>query len=54
MTHAHDSIQVGAVRLVYSVLRRGWITPDGSVITNPLKAQRIAEALHNQIKKAAA
>ncbi|EKY1953196.1 DUF1317 family protein [Cronobacter sakazakii] len=54
MTNSHDDIQVGSVLMMYSQVRRGWITPDGSVITNPLKAQRIAEALHNQIKKAAA
>lgn len=54
MTHAHDSIQVGAVRLVYSVLRRGWLTPKGGVVRNPIKAQRIAEALNNQLRKVAA
>ena len=54
MTNSHDDIQVGSVLMMYSPVRRGWITPDGSVITNPLKEQRIAEALHNQIKKAAA
>ena len=43
MTNSHDDIQVGSVLMMYSPVRRGWITPDGSVITNPLKAQRIAE-----------
>ncbi|EQC4552746.1 DUF1317 family protein [Cronobacter malonaticus] len=54
MNFAHDDIRVGTAHLMYSPLRRGWITPDGSVITNPLKAQRVAEAIHNQTKKAAA
>ena len=54
MTNQNDAIRVGSVKLMYSVLRRGWLTPGGQVIQNPLKAQRIAEALHNQIKKAAA
>ncbi|PUX30264.1 DUF1317 family protein [Cronobacter sakazakii] len=54
MTFAHDDIRVGTAHLMYSPVRRGWITPDGSVITNPLKAQRVAEQNHNQIKKAAA
>ncbi|WP_423740113.1 DUF1317 family protein [Cronobacter sakazakii] len=54
VTFAHDDIRVGTAHLMYSPVRRGWITPDGSVITNPLKAQRVAEQNHNQIKKAAA
>lgn len=43
MTNPHDNISVGSITLVYSDLRRGWLVPGGSVIQNPLKAQRLAE-----------
>ncbi|WP_410698285.1 DUF1317 family protein [Citrobacter freundii] len=52
MNSPHDSIRVGSVTLIYSLLRRGWIAPGGKVIKNPLKAQRIAELMNN--KKVAA
>lgn len=52
MTNPHDGITVGSVTLRYSMLRRGWLSPDGQVIKNPLKAQRIAEYLNS--KKVAA
>lgn len=52
MTNQHDGITVGSVTLRYSMLRRGWLSPDGQVIKNPLKAQRIAEYLNS--KKVAA
>ncbi|EAA8821681.1 DUF1317 family protein [Salmonella enterica subsp. enterica serovar Isangi] len=52
MTNPHDNITVGKVTLVYSTQRRGWLAPDGQVIQNPLKAQRVAEQLNN--KKVAA
>ncbi|HFL4765533.1 TPA: DUF1317 family protein [Escherichia coli] len=47
MTNPQDGITVGSVTLPYSMLRRGWVSPDGQVIKNPLKAQRIAEQMHN-------
>ncbi|HBM9092229.1 TPA: DUF1317 family protein [Klebsiella oxytoca] len=46
MTNPHDSIRVGSITLVYSLLRRGWLAPAGHVIQNPLKAQRLAEELN--------
>lgn len=46
MTNPHDSIRVGSITLVYSLLRRGWLAPGGHVIQNPLKAQRLAEELN--------
>ena len=49
MTNPHDSIRVGSITLVYSSVRRGWLTPGGQ---NPLKAQRLAEQLNS--KKVAA
>ena len=52
MTNPHDGINVGSVTLRYSMLRRGWLSPDGQVIKNPLKAQRVAEYLNS--KKVAA
>lgn len=39
-----DNIRVGGVTLVYSIVKRGWVYPGLSVITNPIKAQRFAEA----------
>ncbi|MEN0626663.1 DUF1317 family protein [Phytobacter ursingii] len=46
MTSPYDNITVGRVTLVYSVRSRGWITPAGLVIKNPIKAQLIAERLN--------
>jgi hypothetical protein len=46
MTSPHDNITVGRVTLVYSVRRRGWVTPSGLVIKNLIKAQLIAERLN--------
>ena len=43
MTHAHDDIRVGAVRLPWLKEKNGWLMPWGEVISNPLKAQRLAE-----------
>ncbi|WP_337038602.1 MULTISPECIES: DUF1317 family protein [Pseudescherichia] len=48
MTSTTDNIRVGSVTLVYSVTRRGWISPRGAVIKNPLKAQRLAEELNSR------
>ncbi|CZX35842.1 DUF1317 family protein [Enterobacter kobei] len=47
MTHHHDEIRVGAVRLPFIAVKKGWLMPWGEVITNPLKAQRLAEMLNN-------
>ncbi|MCF6685998.1 DUF1317 family protein [Raoultella ornithinolytica] len=48
MTNPHDSIRVGSIKMIYSTLRRGWVTPGGQVIRNPLKAQRVAEQLNSK------
>ena len=41
MTHAHDDIRVGTLRLPF--IGNGWLMPWGEVVNNPLKAQRLAE-----------
>jgi len=41
-------ITVGRITLPYSHMRKGWKHPDGTLIKNPLKAQRIAELLNNE------
>lgn len=43
MKHAHDDIVVYAVRLQFIVGKNGWLMPWGEVVSNPLKAQRLAE-----------
>ncbi|HFP9448349.1 MULTISPECIES: DUF1317 family protein [Raoultella] len=45
MKHHRDAITVGKVKFTYSVIRRGWLMPWGEVVSNPLKAQRLAEKL---------
>ncbi|HCR0525172.1 TPA: DUF1317 family protein [Enterobacter hormaechei] len=52
MTKPHDGITVGSVTLPYSIIRCGWVAPNGDVIRNPLKAQRVAELMNS--KKVAA
>lgn len=52
MTNPQDGITVGGVTLPYSIIRRGWVAPNGDVIKNPLKAQRLAELMNS--KKVAA
>lgn len=47
MTHAQDEIRVGAVRLP-RLKKNGWLMPWGDVVTNPLKAQRLAEELNEK------
>lgn len=49
MKTPHDNISVGAVTLIYSVQKRGWLIPNGAVTGNPLKAQRCAEVMNNAI-----
>ncbi|MEG5378640.1 DUF1317 family protein [Enterobacter hormaechei] len=41
MTHAHDDIRVGTLRLPF--IGNGWLMPWGEVVSNPLKAQRLGE-----------
>ena len=41
MTHAHDDIRVGIVCLPF--IGNGLLMPWGEVVSNPLKAQRLAE-----------
>lgn len=45
MKHAQDDIRVGAARLPYLKEKKGWLMPWGEVVSNPLKAQRLAEKL---------
>ena len=40
MTHAHDDIRVGTLCLPF--IGNGWLMPWGEVVSNPLKAQRLA------------
>ena len=40
--------RIGAITFIYSVTKRGWVFPGLSVIRNPLKAQRLAEAINNK------
>lgn len=47
MKHAHDDIVVYGIRLTYIVGKNGWLMPWGKIITNPLKAQRLAEEYCN-------
>ncbi|WP_426817893.1 DUF1317 family protein [Winslowiella sp. 2C04] len=44
-----DPITVGRITLPYSSILQGWLTPEGMVIRNPIKAQRIADELNNNI-----
>ncbi|WP_234366563.1 DUF1317 family protein [Pantoea vagans] len=37
------------ITLPYSHILNGWVMPDGSVITNPIKAQNEAERLNSTI-----
>lgn len=45
MKRAQDDIRVGAVRLPFLKEVNGWLMPWGEVVSNPLKAQRLAEKL---------
>lgn|GEM_PF-612283 len=49
MQKPNDSITVGIITLPYSHILNGWIMPDGSVISNPIKAQNEAERLNKTI-----
>lgn len=48
MTHAHDDIRVGNICLPWLADKGGWLLPWGEVVSNPLKAQRIAEDLNKK------
>ena len=48
MKHAQDDIRVGAVRLPFLKEVKGWLMPWGEVISNPLKAQRLAELMNSK------
>lgn len=50
MKEARSHIRVGRVTLPYFYQRRGWITPDNKVETNPFKAQLIAEKENERLK----
>ncbi|HCT1662862.1 TPA: DUF1317 family protein [Enterobacter hormaechei] len=41
MTHAQDEIRVGTLCLPF--ISNGWLMPWGEVVSNPFKAQRLAE-----------
>ncbi|RHI00094.1 DUF1317 family protein [Enterobacter cloacae] len=41
MTHAHDDIRVGKMCLPF--ISNGWLMPWGDMVSNKLKAQRLAE-----------
>lgn len=49
MQKPNDHITVGIITLPYSHILNGWVMPDGSVISNPIKAQREAERLNKTI-----
>ncbi|MBD8128753.1 DUF1317 family protein [Pantoea agglomerans] len=49
MEKPNDHITVGIITLPYSHILNGWILPDGSVVTNPIKAQNEAERLNSNI-----
>lgn len=49
MEKPNDHITVGIITLPYSHILNGWILPDGSVVTNPIKAQNEAERLNKTI-----
>ncbi|WP_411194768.1 DUF1317 family protein [Raoultella planticola] len=48
MKHVQDDIRVGAVRLPFLKSKNGWLMPWGDVVSNPLKAQRLAELMNSK------
>lgn len=50
MTHTHDDIRVGTLCLPF--IGNGWLMPWGEVVSNPLKAQRLAGITDEQITAA--
>ena len=49
MEKPNDDIRVGVVIFPYCKLLRGWIATDGELISNPIKAQRMADELNRSI-----
>lgn len=47
MKTSKDHITVGIITLPYSHILKGWLMPDGTIISNPIKAQYAAERLNN-------
>ncbi|MDU5747801.1 DUF1317 family protein [Mixta calida] len=49
MKQPTDAIRVGRIALPYSRKERGWVTPTGKVIRNPIRAQRAAELINDRL-----
>ncbi|MCU5775195.1 DUF1317 family protein [Winslowiella arboricola] len=49
MQKPDDPITVGRITMPFSHRQGGWLTPQGHVIKNPIKAQRIADQLNSSI-----
>lgn len=49
MQKPNDDIRVGVIIFPYSKILRGWIAPDGELVSNPIKAQRMADELNRSI-----
>jgi len=49
MKTPNDDIRVGIIIFPYSSILRGWIAPDGELVENPIKAQRMAEEMNRTI-----
>lgn len=49
MQKPNDDIKVDVIIFPYSKIFRGWIATDGELISNPIKAQRMAEELNRSI-----
>jgi len=49
MQKPNDDIRVGIIIFTYSSILRGWIAPDGELVKNPIKAQRMAEEMNRNI-----
>ncbi|EOX6933200.1 TPA: DUF1317 family protein [Enterobacter hormaechei] len=50
MTHAHANIKVGTLCLPF--IGKGWLMPWGEVVSNPFKAQRLAEEYRERQEEA--
>lgn len=44
-----DAITVGFVTFVYCHQQRGWLCREYGVVSNPIKAQRLAEKLNGHL-----
>jgi len=49
MQKPNDDIRVGIIIFPYSKIFGGWIAPDGELVKNPIKAQRMAEEMNRNI-----